>query len=96
MTKPTDDEVLTKAKKLAHDDGKLWLWKTEGIKRAPAPERGRSDDDTLRAEYLVRVRSLLGQGEDFEPRASLDCVWARGDAVQAEISGGNHAAIEPA
>jgi hypothetical protein len=63
MTKPTDDEVLTKAKKLAQDDGKLWLWKTEGVQRGPAPQRGRSDDDTLRAEYLVRARLLLGHGE---------------------------------
>ncbi len=33
MTIPTEDEVLAKAKQLAHDDRKLWLWKTEEVER---------------------------------------------------------------
>jgi hypothetical protein len=63
MTIPTEDEVLAKAKQLAHDDGKLWLWKTEEVERKLPSDRGCSIDDTLRAEYLVRARLLLTHGE---------------------------------
>jgi hypothetical protein len=56
MTEPTEDEVLVKAKQLAHDDGRLW--NTEDIKDA-SRERNRLADDTLRAEYLIRARELL-------------------------------------
>jgi hypothetical protein len=29
MIEPTEDDVLVKAKQLAHDDGSLWLWNEE-------------------------------------------------------------------
>ncbi len=56
MTESTKDEVLVKAKELAHDDGRLW--DTEDIKGAP-PERARFVDDALRAEYLNQALELL-------------------------------------
>jgi hypothetical protein len=56
MIEPTEDEILVKAKQLAHDDGRLW--DTEDIKDAPS-ERNRFVDDALRAEYLNRARELL-------------------------------------
>jgi hypothetical protein len=56
MTEPTEDEVLVKAKQLAHDDGRLW--DTEDLEAAPAA-RGRMADDSLRAEYLNQARELL-------------------------------------
>jgi hypothetical protein len=56
MTEPTEDEVLVKAKQLAHDDGRLW--DTEDVKAAPS-ERNRFVDDTLRAEYLNQALELL-------------------------------------
>jgi hypothetical protein len=58
MTEPTEDEVLAKAKQLAHDDGRLW--DIEDIQDAPAA-RDRLADDSLRAEYLNRARDLLRQ-----------------------------------
>ena len=56
MTEPTEDEILVKAKQLAHDDGRLW--DTKDIKDAPS-ERSRFVDDALRAEYLNRALELL-------------------------------------
>jgi hypothetical protein len=56
MTEPTEDEVLVKAKRLAHDDGRLW--DTEDLEDAPAA-RDRMADDSLRAEYLNQARELL-------------------------------------
>jgi len=56
MTEPTEDEILVKAKQLAHDDGRLW--DTEDVKGAPS-ERNRIVDDALRAEYLNQARELL-------------------------------------
>jgi hypothetical protein len=56
MTEPTEDEILVKAKQLAHDDGRLW--DTEDVKGAPS-ERNRFVDDTLRAEYLNQAWELL-------------------------------------
>ena len=59
MTEPTDDEVLAKAKQLARDDGRLWLWSPED--EPPREARGRVADDSLRAEYLNQARELLRQ-----------------------------------
>jgi hypothetical protein len=56
MTEPTEDEVLVKAKQLAHDDGRLW--DTEDLEDAPAA-RDRIADDSPRAEYLNQARELL-------------------------------------
>jgi hypothetical protein len=56
MVEPTEGEILVKAKKLAHDDCRLW--DTEDVEEAPW-ERNRIVDDTLRAEYLHRARKLL-------------------------------------
>jgi hypothetical protein len=56
MTEPTEDEVLVKAKRLAHDDGRLW--DAEDLEDAPAA-RDRMADDSLRAEYLNQARELL-------------------------------------
>jgi hypothetical protein len=60
MPEPIEDEILTKAKQLAHKDGRLW----DETDIAEAPwERSRFVDDTLRAEYLSRAQELLR----FEP-----------------------------
>jgi hypothetical protein len=56
MTEPTEDEILVKAKQLAHDDGKLW--DTEDLEGDPTG-RDRMTDDSLRAEYLNQARELL-------------------------------------
>jgi hypothetical protein len=56
MTEPTEDEVLVKAKQRARDDGRLS--DTEDIENVLAA-RDRFADDSLRAEYLNRVRELL-------------------------------------
>jgi hypothetical protein len=57
MFKPTEDEILRKAKQLCHEDGKLW---------SPAdledPVAERTDpvvDESSRAEYLNRARETL-------------------------------------
>jgi hypothetical protein len=60
MTEPTEDQVLAKAKQLAHDDDRLW--DTEDIKDAPR-ERRLVADDGLRAEYLNRARDQLRHGK---------------------------------
>ena len=57
MTEPTDDEVLVKAKQLARDDGRLWLWGSE--ENQPRDARNHIADDLLRAEYLNRALELL-------------------------------------
>jgi hypothetical protein len=56
MTEPTEDEILVKAKKLAHDDCRLW--DTKDVEEAPW-ERNRFVGDALRAKYLNRARKLL-------------------------------------
>ncbi len=56
MTEPTDDEILVKAKQLAHKDGRLW--DKEDIEDAPW-ERNRFVDDSRRADYLNRALELL-------------------------------------
>jgi hypothetical protein len=58
MTEPTEDEILVKAKQLAKEDGKLWLWDSEDIDDEPGA-RERVADDSLRAEYLNRALELL-------------------------------------
>jgi hypothetical protein len=58
MIEPTVDEVLVKAKQLAHDDGRLWLWNEEEDNREPNA-KDRIVDDSLRAEYLNRALELL-------------------------------------
>ena len=55
MTEPTEDEVLVKAKQLAHDDGRLW--NTEDIKDA-SRERNRLADDTLRGISGPSARAI--------------------------------------
>jgi hypothetical protein len=56
MTEPTEDEILVKAKRLAHDDGRRW--DSEDIdQEQDACER--LADDYLRAEYLNQARELL-------------------------------------
>jgi hypothetical protein len=58
MTEPTEDEILVKAKQLARDDGRHWLWSPDN----GDPEqdgRGRVVDESLRAEYLNRALELL-------------------------------------
>ena len=57
MTEPTEQEVLGKAKQLAHDDGRLW--DPEDLEDAPPEVRERFADDWLRAEYLNQARELL-------------------------------------
>ena len=56
MIEPTEDEILVKAKELAHNDGRLW--DNEDIEEAPW-ERNRLVDDALRAEYLNQALELL-------------------------------------
>ena len=56
MTEPTEDEVLVKAKQLAHDDGRRW--DSEDIDEEQ-DARDRLADNSLRAEYLNRARELL-------------------------------------
>jgi hypothetical protein len=46
MTEPTEDEVLVKAKQLAHDDGRLW--DTEDLEDAPAARDRIADDSPPR------------------------------------------------
>jgi hypothetical protein len=57
MAEPTGQEVLVKAKQLAHDDGRLW--DAEDLEDAPPEARERFADDLLRAEYLNQARELL-------------------------------------
>lgn len=62
MTEPTEDEILTRAKQLANDDGKLW--DTSDIKDG-SKLRDRVADDSLRAGYLTRAQETLrGQTGD--------------------------------
>jgi hypothetical protein len=56
MTEPTEDEILVKAKQLAHKDGRLW--DRADIEEAPW-ERNRLVADPLRTEYLNRALELL-------------------------------------
>jgi hypothetical protein len=56
MTEPTEDEVLVKAKQLAHDDGRRW--ESEDMDQEQ-DARDRLADDSLRAEYLNQARELL-------------------------------------
>jgi hypothetical protein len=56
MTEPTEDEILVKAKQLAHDDGRRW--DSEDIDHKQ-DTRGHIADDSLRAEYLNLARELL-------------------------------------
>jgi hypothetical protein len=58
MAEPSEDEVLVKAKQLAHDDGRLWLWGSEELDNE-RDERGPFIYDSLRAEYLNRALDLL-------------------------------------
>jgi hypothetical protein len=58
MTEPTEDEILVKAKRLARDDGRHWLWNPDN----GDPEQDSRDrvvDESLRAEYLNRALELL-------------------------------------
>ena len=55
MTETTEDEVLVKAKQLAHDEGRQW----DSGDIDQDPEHGRVADNSLRAEYLNRARELL-------------------------------------
>jgi hypothetical protein len=56
VTELTEDEILTRAKQLANDDGKLW--DNSDIKNG-SKLRDRVADDSLRAEYLTRAREML-------------------------------------
>jgi hypothetical protein len=63
MTQRTEDEILMKAKQLAKDDGRLWLWRPEGRDHERS-DRTHFVDDSLKIEYLDRARQLLRQGKD--------------------------------
>jgi len=59
MTEPSENEVVAKAKALAHEDGLLWDTEDphinpQGIKSVV--------DDPLRAAYLNRARAELRRG----------------------------------
>ena len=60
MAHPTEDEILVKAKQLAQDEGKLWLWGSEE-RDNERDERGPFIYDSLRTDYLNRALALLRQ-----------------------------------
>jgi hypothetical protein len=60
MAQPTEDEILVKAKQLAQDEGKLWLWGSEE-RDNERDERGPFIYDSLRTDYLNRALALLRQ-----------------------------------
>jgi hypothetical protein len=60
MAQPTENEILVKAKQLAQDEGKLWLWGSEELDNE-RDERGPFIYDTLRIDYLNRALALLRQ-----------------------------------
>jgi hypothetical protein len=62
MTQRVEDEILVKAKQLAKDDGRLWLWGPDGRDNERG-DQARFADDSLKTEYLSRARQLLRQGK---------------------------------
>jgi 5-methylcytosine-specific restriction endonuclease McrA len=60
MAQPTEHEILVKAKQLAQDEGKLWLWGSEE-RDNERDERGPFIYDSLRTDYLNRALALLRQ-----------------------------------
>jgi len=58
MADRIEDKILVKAKQLAKDDGRLWLWGPDG-KDNDRSERLRLADESLRAEYISRARHLM-------------------------------------
>jgi hypothetical protein len=56
MTEPNDNEVLAKAKSLAHEDGLLWDREDPLVNQTGA---GGALDDALRTTYLNRARAEL-------------------------------------
>jgi hypothetical protein len=57
MFKPTEDEILRKAKELCYEDGKLW---SHAELEDPVAERAEAVvDESGRAEYLNRARETL-------------------------------------
>jgi hypothetical protein len=56
MTEPSDNEVLAKAKSLAHEDGLLWDDKDPNGHRTGAAG---TVDESTRASYLVQARHQL-------------------------------------
>ena len=60
MAQPTENEILVKAKQLAQDEGKLWLWGSEE-RDNERDERGPFIYDSLRTDYLNRALALLRQ-----------------------------------
>jgi hypothetical protein len=80
MTEPTGDEVMVRAKQLAQDDGRLWLWGSDYDQLRKA--RSRIVDDSLRAEYLNRAlgllrdeRSDLDMAVAMRPGDTLGYIW---------------------
>jgi hypothetical protein len=60
MAQPTEDEILVKAKQLAQDEGKLWLWGSEE-RDNERDERGPFIYDSLRTDYHRRQTPVREQ-----------------------------------
>jgi hypothetical protein len=58
MTEPTDNKVLVKARLLARDDGRPWLW-SQKDSDLEQDGRCRMVVDALRVQYLNRALELL-------------------------------------
>ena len=57
MFKPTEDEVLRKARELCREDGKIWS--VADIGDPLRDSSGAVVDESSRAEYLNRARETL-------------------------------------